>query len=76
MIQRKKYDTIVNISVYSGRNICTQGLLYDRNGDVSRVYATTDFFEDFFSNLIFLGFDLTENHSGSIPRNACVAWER
>ena len=24
----------------------------------------------------FLGFDLTEKHSGSIPRNACVACER
>ena len=49
-----------DISINSGRNICTQGLLYVRNGDVSRFYATTDFFEDFFSNLIFLGFDLTE----------------
>ena len=37
-----------DISVHSGRNICTQGLLYDRNGDISRFYATTDFFEDFF----------------------------
>ena len=64
-----------DVSVHSGRNICTQGLLYDRNSDVSRFYATTDFFEDFFSILIFLGFDLTEKHSGSIPRNACVACE-
>ena len=31
----------------------------------------------FFSNLkFFLGFDLTEKHNGSIPRNACVACER
>ena len=66
-----------DISVHSGRNICTQGLLYDRNGDASRFYATTDFFEDFFSNLkVFLGFDLTEKHSGNIPRNAYVACER
>ena len=65
-----------DISVHSGRNICTQGLLYDRNGDISRFYATTDFFEDFFFKLdFFLGFDLTEKHSGSIPRSACVACE-
>ena len=53
-----------DISVHSGRNICTQGLLYDRNGDVSRFYATTDFFEDFFFKLefFFLGFDLTEKN--------------
>ena len=61
------------IAVHSGRNICTQGLLYVRNGDVSRFYTTNDFFEDFFfSNLIFLGF---EKNSGSVPRNACVACE-
>ena len=30
----------------------------------------------FFQTWIFLGFDLTEKHSGSIPRNACVACER
>ena len=29
-----------------------------------------------FSNLIFLGFGMTEKHSRSIPRNACVACER
>ena len=30
----------------------------------------------FFQTLFFLGFDLTEKHSSSIPRNACVACER
>ena len=32
-----------NISVHSGRNVCTQGLLYVRNGDVLRFYAITYF---------------------------------
>ena len=30
----------------------------------------------FFKLEFFLGSDLTEKHSGSIPRNACVACER
>ena len=46
----------IDISVHSGRNICTQGLLYVRNGDVSWFYVATDFFEDFFFKFDFSRF--------------------